>query len=68
MAKSTKDKEARMTTSRRTFTKWLGATAASTALLGHARLAHAEAYKVGFVYVGPVEAGESGLTGAVGTP
>jgi len=48
------DKEARMTT-RRTFTKWLGATAASTALLGRARLAHAEPYKVGFVYVGPVE-------------
>jgi len=44
-----------MSTSRRTFTKWLGATAASTALLGHARLAHAEVYKVGFVYVGPVE-------------
>ncbi len=44
-----------MTTTRRTFTKWLGATAASTAFLGHARLAHAEPYKVGFVYVGPVE-------------
>jgi basic membrane protein A and related proteins len=44
-----------MTTSRRTFNKWLGATAATTAILGHARLAQAEAYKVGFVYVGPVE-------------
>src|SRR5215472_10868795 len=44
-----------MTTTRRTFTKWLGATAASTALFGQTRLAHAEAYKVGFVYVGPVE-------------
>jgi basic membrane protein A and related proteins len=44
-----------MTTTRRTFTKWLGATAASTALLGQTRLAYAEAYKVGFVYVGPVE-------------
>jgi basic membrane protein A len=44
-----------MTTTRRTFTKWLGATAASTALLGQTRLARAEAYKVGFVYVGPVE-------------
>jgi len=44
-----------MRTTRRTVTKWLGATAASTALLGRARLAYAEPYKVGFVYVGPVE-------------
>src|SRR5258708_25495124 len=41
--------------SRRPFSTCFGATAASTALLGHARLAHAEPYKVGFVYVGPVE-------------
>jgi len=44
-----------MSTTRRTFNLGIGATAASTALFGGARLALAEPYKVGFVYVGPVE-------------
>jgi basic membrane protein A len=42
--------------SRRTFTKLLGATVASTAMLGRVRLARAaDPFKAGFVYVGPVE-------------
>jgi basic membrane protein A and related proteins len=44
-----------MSTTRRNFNIGLGAAAASAALLGGARLAHAETLKVGFVYVGPVE-------------
>ena len=40
---------------RRSVTKLLGATAATGALLGGIGPAHAEPYKVGFVYVGPIE-------------
>jgi basic membrane protein A and related proteins len=44
-----------MQKSRRTFTKLLGATVASTAMLGRVHLARAaEPFKAGFVYVGPV--------------
>lgn len=40
---------------RRSFTTMLGAAAASAVVFGHARQSRAEAFKAGFVYVGPVE-------------
>lgn len=44
-----------MRSTRRTFTKMLGAAAATTAVLGRTRIAGAEAFKAGFIYVGPIE-------------
>ena len=44
-----------MRSSRRNFTKMLGATLATTAVIGAPRIVRAEPFKAGFVYVGPVE-------------
>jgi basic membrane protein A and related proteins len=50
-----------MQKSRRAFTKLLGATAASTALLGRPHILRAaDPFKAGFVYVGPI--GDAGWT------